>query len=84
MDMFPLGSIIWRKEQETSDGMKESAADAVHAGGCLQWQWRQDGRGSGKWGYTTHPGYCFAETVTDADGNIWHYDASTNSYSTGF
>lgn len=84
MDVMPFGPIIWHKEQMTYDNLEAAASDAVHAGGCVQFQWRQDGRHPGKWSYTTHSGYCFAESYTDASGNVWRYDPDSNSYSAGF
>ncbi|MDI9928679.1 hypothetical protein [Rhodococcus sp. IEGM 1341] len=83
-DLSALSAAVAHKDQVGQDGFESSVNDAVHYGGCLQFQWRQDGVGNGRWDYTTHSGYCFEETYVDSDGNVWNYDSESNTYSTGF
>lgn len=83
-DLSLLSSVLAHKDQLSFDGLESAANDAVHDGGCLQFQWRLDGKGHGKWSSTTHSGYCFVESYTDSHGNVWQYDPNSNTYSAGF
>lgn len=83
-DLSLLSSVLAHKSQFGLDGLEAAANDAVHEGGCLQFQWRLDGKSRGTWGSTTHSGYCFVESYTDTEGNVWQYDPDSNTYSAGF
>ncbi|MHC6214670.1 hypothetical protein [Rhodococcus ruber] len=83
-DLSLLSAVVTHKDQVVHDGFESAANDAVHAGGCLQFQWKKEGKSRGKWHYTTHPGYCFAESYVDSDGNVFYYDPETNTYSAQF
>jgi len=83
-DISLLSAVVAHKDQVGLGGFESAVNDAVHAGGCLQFQWRIDGKGLGKWKHTNHPGYCFVESYVDSDGNVFYYDPETNTYSAHF
>lgn len=75
------------KDQSTLDGIESAANQSVHSGGCLQFQWRKDGKGRGVWSTTTHSGYCWQEipsSYVDANGQKWTYDEGVRGYVPNF
>ncbi|UTM39726.1 hypothetical protein MX572_23715 (plasmid) [Rhodococcus pyridinivorans] len=79
-----LWAVVTQKDQVVYGGYESALNDAVNDGACLQFQWRIDGKGRGKWSSTKHPGYCFVESYADSDGNVFYYDPETNTYSAHF
>ena len=53
------GAGVNAKYQAELNGLPEAARAAAQRNGCLQVAWRKDGTGKQRWGYTTHPGYCW-------------------------
>ncbi|MGW5317819.1 hypothetical protein [Nocardia thailandica] len=81
--LSPLIAAGVQKDQGTLDGIESAANQAVHDGGCLQFQWRKDGKGRGVWSSTTHPGYCWREipsSYVDDSGQKWTYDEGLRGY----